>query len=145
MISRSIYYPRVLKQMEDQVFHDKYVSEPIPWITLDKGPWLKPTVAKTQAKLNAEILAIKSISTERSQIKVKVTNIGKVPAFMTNIDISGIKRAFYATDNYFWVAPGESREITIEVLWREPTSGKNIVFEIGAWNVKKQMIKLTKL
>jgi beta-mannosidase len=68
-----------------------------------------------------------------------------VPAFMTNIDISGIKRAFYATDNYFWVAPGESREITIEVLWREPSSGKSIVLEIGAWNVKKQMIKLTKL
>ena len=145
LVSRSIYYPRVLKQMENQVFHDKYVSEPIPWITLDKGPWLKPIVAKTQAKLNAEILAIKSFSTERSQIKVKVTNIGKVPAFMTNIDISGIKRAFYATDNYFWVAPGESREITIEVLWREPSSGKNIVLEIGAWNVKKQMIKLTKL
>jgi len=142
LISRSLYYPRVLKQMEDQVFHDKYVNEPIPWITLNKGPWLKPTVAKTQAKLSAEILANKSISTERSQVKIKITNTGKVPAFMTNIDIAGVKRAFYATDNYFWLAPGESREIEVNVLWREERVGKNIVLNVGAWNSKMQSIKL---
>lgn len=144
LISRSIYFPRVLNRMDDSNFYAKYIDEPIPWVTLDKGPWLKPTAAKTQTKLKAEILAIKSISTERGQIKVKVTNIGKVPAFMTNIDITGIKRAFYATDNYFWLAPSESREITMEVLWREPSLSKNIVLEMGAWNVKKLMIKLTK-
>lgn len=80
LVSRSLYYPRVLKQMEDQAFHDKYVNGPIPWITLDKGPWLKPTVTKTQTRLKAEILESKSVSTERSQVKVKVTNTGKVPA-----------------------------------------------------------------
>jgi beta-mannosidase len=128
--------------MENRAFHDKYVTEPIPWITLDKGPWLKPTVAKTQTKLKTEILANNSVSTERGQIKVKVTNTGKVPAFMTNINITGIKRAFYATDNYFWLAPGENREITMEILWREPSSNKNVVLEVGAWNSKKQQLKL---
>jgi beta-mannosidase len=142
LVSRSFYYPRVLKQMENRAFHDKYVTEPIPWITLDKGPWLKPTVAKTQTKLKTEILANNSVSTERGQIKVKVTNTGKVPAFMTNINITGIKRAFYATDNYFWLAPGENREITMEILWREPSSNKNVVLEVGAWNSKKQQLKL---
>jgi beta-mannosidase len=142
LISRSFYYPRVLKQMDDQVFHEKYVNEPIPWITLDKGPWLKPTVAKTQTKLNAEILAIKSISAERSQVKVKIVNTGKVPAFMTNVDIAGIKRAIYATDNYFWLAPGEIREMEMEILWREERVGKNIVLNVGAWNSKTQSIKL---
>ena len=142
LISRSFYYPRVLKQMDDQVFHEKYVNEPIPWITLDKGPWLKPTVVKTQTKLNAEILAIKSISAERSQVKVKIVNTGKVPAFMTNVDIAGIKRAIYATDNYFWLAPGEIREMEMEILWREERVGKNIVLNVGAWNSKTQSIKL---
>lgn len=142
LVSRSLYYPRVLKQMEDQVFHDKYVNEPIPWITLDKGPWLKPTVAKTLAKLSAEILANKSISTERSQVRIKITNTGKVPAFMTNIDIAGVKRAFYATDNYFWLAPGESREIEVNVQFREAQTGTKVFLNVGAWNAKIQQIKL---
>ena len=142
LISRSLYYPRVLKQMEDQVFHDKYVTEPIPWITLDKGPWLKPAVAKTQAKLSAEILENKSISTDRSQIKIKITNTGKVPAFMTNIDIVGVKRTFYATDNYFWLAPGESREIKVNVHFRMAQTGTKVLLNVGAWNSKAQQIKL---
>lgn len=33
--------------------------------------------------------------------------------------IEGVKRGFYATDNYTWPAPGETRELTLEVLWRE--------------------------
>jgi beta-mannosidase len=142
LVSRSVYYPRVLKIMEDQVFHYKYVNEPIPWITLDKGPWLKPIVEKTQAKVKAEVIANKSISVEKSQLKVKVTNTSKVPAFMTKLDITGIKRAFFATDNYFWLAPGEEKEIALEVMWREPSSDKKIVLEVGAWNIKKQYKKL---
>lgn len=142
LVSRSFYYPRVLKQMEDQAFHDKYVNEPVPWITLDKGPWLKPTVAKTQVKLKTKLLINQPVSIEKSRIKVKVTNTGKVPAFMAKIDIAGIKRAFYATDNYFWLAPGEDREITVEVQWREAIAGKKIVLSVEAWNAKKQFTKL---
>ena len=142
LISRSFYYPRVLIQMENKAFHDKYVNEPVPWVTLDKGPWLKPTVARTQTKLKAELVSEKFISTDRSQLRVKVTNAGNVPAFMTKIDITGIKRAFYATDNYYWLAPGENREITIEVLWRESRANKNIVLTADSWNAKKQILKL---
>lgn len=142
MISRSVYYPRVLEEMKNREFYEKYVTEPIPWITLDKGPWLKPTVAETQTKIKAELISLKSISPGRSQLRVKITNTGKVPAFMTKLDITGIKRAFYATDNYFWLAPGESREVEAEVLWREADAGKNIVLTVSAWNAKTQVEKL---
>jgi beta-mannosidase len=71
-----------------------------------------------------------------------VKNIGKVPSFMTKLDITGVKRAFTATDNYYWLSPGESREITIEVLWRESVIGKKIVLSCEAWNGKKQEIRL---
>jgi beta-mannosidase len=142
MISRSVYHPRVLEQMKNQEFYEKYVNEPVPWITLDKGPWLKPTVAETQTKIKAELISLKSISPDCSQLRVKITNTGKVPAFMTKLDITGIKRAFYATDNYFWLAPGESREVEVEVLWREPEGSKNIVLTVNAWNAKTQVEKL---
>ncbi len=141
-ISRSLYYPRVLKQMDDNTLHDKYVNEPIPWITLNNGPWLKPTVAKSQTKLKAELVSNQSISAGKSKLNVKVSNQENIPAFMTKLDIAGAKRAFCATDNYFWLAPGESREIEIDVLWREPSAKSNIVITAEAWNAKKQTIKL---
>jgi beta-mannosidase len=142
MISRSVYYPRVLEQMNEAEFYEKYVNEPVPWITLDKGPWLKPTVAETQTKLTSELISLKSLSPDRSQMRVKVTNTGKVPAFMTKLDITGIKRAFYASDNYFWLAEGESREIEAEILWREPEASKKIALTASAWNAKTQVEKL---
>lgn len=142
LVSRSVYYPRVLKQMEDQQFHDKYVNEPVPWPTLDKGPWLKPTVAETNTKLESKIVDEKMISSDEAQVEMKVTNTGRIPAFMVKLDIVGIKRAFFATDNYFWLAPGESKNITVNILWRESTENKKITLNTEAWNSKKQMIKL---
>ncbi len=142
LVSRSVYYPRVLTLMADPAFYSRYTSGPIPWITLDKGPWLKPTVAKKQTKIQAEIIDIQNISEDRSRVKIKISNIGKVPAFMVNLNVDGIKRAFFATDNYFWLASNESREIEMNLLWRDERAGKNIVLNIGAWNSKMESIKL---
>jgi beta-mannosidase len=142
LVSRSVYYPRVLTLMDDPAFYARYTSGPVPWITLDKGPWLKPTVAQKQTKIQAEIIDIQNISEDRSRLKIEVSNIGKAPAFMVNLNIDGIKRAFFATDNYFWLAPGESREIEMNLLWRDERAGKNIVLNIGAWNSKMESIKL---
>ncbi|MEN6454130.1 MAG: sugar-binding domain-containing protein [Prolixibacteraceae bacterium] len=142
LISRSFYCLRVLVQMEDQAFHEKYVREPIPWITLGQGPWLKPIVSKASTELKAELVGNKVVSNLRSQLKLKLTNTGTKPAFMTKIDVRGVKRIFYANDNYFWLAPGEHREIKIEVQRREAIDGKSTTLEISAWNAEKQSVKL---
>jgi beta-mannosidase len=142
MISRSYYYPRVLSKMDETAFYDKYTTEPINWITLEKGPFLKPTVQKTTANLTLQIIKSETVDKEHSKVKVLIKNIGKVPAFMTKIDITGTKRAFTASDNYDWLAPGESREITIDVLWREPQNKQNATIEISAWNAQKADGKL---
>jgi beta-mannosidase len=142
MISRSYYYPRVLSKMDETAFYDKYTTEPINWITLEKGPFLKPTVQKTTTNLTLQIIKSETVDKEHSKVKVLIKNIGKVPAFMTKIDITGTKRAFTASDNYDWLAPGESREITIDVLWREPENKQNATIEISAWNAQKTDGKL---
>lgn len=132
LISRSYYYPRCLVKMEDKSFHDQYVNEPIPWITLDKGPWLKPAVGKTSTSLSFEVMTNKRVSEEESEIKLKIKNTGEIPAFMTKVDVSGVKRAFYASDNYLWLQPGETKEIIMNILWREKKD--NAVLTVDAWN-----------
>jgi beta-mannosidase len=136
MLSRSFYYPRVLKKMDDQVFYNKYISEPTPWVTLEKGPWLKPVIGTTSTRLMLDITSIQQLHENRSRLKVKITNSGKIPAFMTKVDISGIKRATFMSDNYMWLSPGEIKEVTIDVLWRESSAIDKVLISVRAWNSK---------
>lgn len=141
LISRSFYFPRVLSKMDEPDFYNKYVNEPINWVTLDKGPWLKPTLGKTSTSLQVSVLSNSPLSTERSKFKVLIKNTGSIPAIMTKIDITGCKRAFTADDNYTWLAPGETREIDLDVLWREPERKQNASIEVSAWNAPTISLK----
>ena len=145
MLSRSFYYPRVLKKMDDPVFYNKYISEPTPWVTLEKGPWLKSVIGKASTRLMLDMISIQRLHENRSRLKVKITNSGKIPAFMTKVDIMGIKRATFMSDNYMWLSPGENKEVTIDVLWRESSAIDKVIISVGAWNAKviskNQLIK----
>jgi beta-mannosidase len=143
-LSKSVYYPRVLSLMDDPVFFIKYIEEPIPWIILDEGPWLKPGIQKNRTSLRVKLISNSSLSNERSCLKINVENTGNLPSFMTKADILGIDRAFFASDNYFWLAPGETRDIEIQVLWREETKNKKITLLASAWNAENQIININK-
>ena len=92
--------------------------------------------------MTLKIIRTDIVDKEHSKIRILVNNAGKIPAFMTKVDITGAKRAFTASDNYDWLGVGESREITIDVLWREPETKRNAVIEISAWNAQKAEVKL---
>lgn len=140
IVSRSVYSPRVLTLLEDEAFYAKYVSEPVAWVTLDKGPWLKPSVAKSSTSLEVKMQSNQPTKTDQSFITVIVKNTGKLPAFMTRIDIVGTKRVFFASDNYFWLSPGEAREISIHVQWREPANRKLAKLSVSSWNAKSKAV-----
>ena len=132
LISRSYYYPRVLTKMQDTAFYNKYISQPIAWITLEKGPWLKPVVQQSATSLSINVAANKKLTDTESELTIVVKNTGKLPAFMTKLDVAGVKRAFYATDNYLWLQPGESKQVIMNVLWRE--TNRNATAVVSAWN-----------
>jgi beta-mannosidase len=144
LISSSWYFPRSLSKMEDKEFREKYISEPVAWVTLEKGPWLKPSIAQSKTSCQVEVISQQETSKDRSKIKVSIKNTGKIPAFMGKVDIVGTKRAFFATDNYFWLPPNESKEIEMEVLWREPQNKAKAEIVFSAWNVKMIKAKIKK-
>jgi beta-mannosidase len=128
--------------MDDTAFYYKYLSEPIPWITLDKGPWLKPTVANSKTSLDIKVIGNSPLKDGNSEIQLLLKNTGKIPSFMTTIDISGAKRIFYASDNYFWLAPGEEKIISMTLSFRENSINKKIAIMTGAWNAKVSKVQL---
>lgn len=142
VISRSAYWPRCLSALENAATKEKLRNEPknydqlgAAWIPLNEGPWLKPTAAKVSTVLSMQVVSHQKPEKDRSRIKLAVRNTGAVPAFMAQVNIPEGKRAFYATDNFFWLAPGESRELVVEVQWKEEARPSEITLE--AWNAKK--------
>lgn len=134
LLSRSVYWPRCLARMEEPAFRDRYRATAQPSLTLEQGPWLKPQTAAQQSSLAAELVEQTKVEAQRSRLRVRVKNTGGKPAFLTRLDIEGARRAFYASDNFFWLAPGEERELGVEVLWLDAGPGARASLTVSAWN-----------
>ena len=143
LVSRSVYWPCCLSRMGNEAFRNKYRATPQPSLAFDSGPWLKPQTAPQTTTLAASLLEQKQLDAHRGQLRVRVRNTGARPAFNTRLDIEGAKRAFYATDNFFWLAPGEERELQAEVLWREPGQRAQTALTVSAWNAQPQRLPVT--
>lgn len=76
-----------------------------------------------------------------SNVKIKVEDTGKHPAFMTQLNVKGGKRLFKVSDNFFWMEPGEQKTIILEINWREMAPKKAFV-TVGSWNSKTVKHKL---
>jgi beta-mannosidase len=142
LVSRAVYWPRSLTQMSDASFREQYRATPQPSLTLDRGPWLKRRVAAVPTTLSLKVEAQEKAGSDRSRLKVRVRNAGGAPAFMTRLNVEGVRRAFHATDNFFWLAPGEERLIEIEVLWREAARAAQAVLTAESWNAPAQKVAL---
>ncbi len=132
LVSRSVYHPRVLNMLRDTAVLASFRDAPKEWPSLDKGPWLKPVVAASPTSLTLEFIRTQPVSNGRTEIQVRVRNTGKQPAFPVKVDIAGAKRSFFASDNFFWLAPGEWKVVTAEVLWRDGAAAASVT--TSAWN-----------
>jgi beta-mannosidase len=124
--------------MSDPDFRAKYRSGPHPSLVFERGPWLKREIAASPATttLKLQVVAVRDEGQNRSQIRVRVRNTGSHPAFLTKIDVQGTKRAFFGTDNWFWLSAGEERSLDFEVLWRDPATRHQALLTVSAWNAE---------
>lgn len=142
IISQTNYWPRTIKQMENNEFYQKYINEPMVWPTLESGPWLKPTVAKSKTSIKVSNVKLESYKDQQGVLSFTVENTGNKPSFMTQIEIEGVKRLFFATDNFFWLEPGESKEIKMELKLREEKRSSSFNLVVSSWNAKKATTKV---
>ena len=144
LISRSVYWPRCVKAMADDTFRTKYRASHQPPLTFENGPWLMKEVQANPTTLELRVASVRDESENESVIQARVRNVGAQPAFYTEVNIDGTRRTFYATDNDFWLAPGEERLLDIHVWWRDPGTRSKAVLTLGAWNAAPQQVKLEK-
>jgi hypothetical protein len=82
------------------------------------------------------VVSQSDVGENRSRAEVRVRNTGSRPAFFTDINIGGTKRAFYDTDNFFWLPAGEECRLQFEVLWRDPGRRDRAYVTVKAWNAQ---------
>ena len=138
MVSRADYWPRTIKNMEDSEFYGKYSTEPVNWPALEAGPWIKPTVAKTKTSLVISDVKYISSGNNMGSLTFTIKNTGKAPSFMTHMEMEGVKRLFFATDNFFWLPAGESKDIKMEIKIRDEQPANNFQLTVKSWNANKQ-------
>ncbi len=143
LISRSVYWPRCLRVMKDLEFRRKYRGSPQPSLMFEHGPWLRPQVATTQTTLELALVSHHKLEQNRSRLKIQVKNTGSTPAFFTQIDVTDTKRAFYGSDNFFWLPPGEVRSLEFSVLWRDPSTRERALVTIQAWNAETKRVAIS--
>lgn len=134
LVSRSVYWPRCLARMSDPAFREKYRSSPQPAITLDKGPWLKPQTAAQPTTLEL------SARPDGNRLIAKIRNSGTQPAFMTRVGLEGTQAPFYLSDNFFWLPPGEERELSITLSGPGTAS---LAVTASAWNAEAKRCPAT--
>jgi beta-mannosidase len=142
LLSRSVYWPRCLKLMNDPDFRAKYRGSPQPSLKLEHGPWLRPQVAAVRTTLDLAVVSRKDASDSESTVRVRVRNTGASPAFDAHVDIAGTKRTFYGTDNDLWLMPGEERALDYKVLWRDPATRSGASVTAGAWNAETRQVRM---
>ena len=142
LLSRSVYWPRCLKLMNDPDFRAKYRGSPQPSLKFEHGPWLRPQVAAVRTSLDLAVISRKDVAKSESTVRVRVRNSGAHPAFDAHVDIAGTKRAFYGTDNDLWLMPGEERTLDYKILWRDPATRASASVNVAAWNAETQQVPM---
>jgi beta-mannosidase len=142
LISRSVYWPRCLKRMESAEFRGEYRKASQPSLVLHQGPWLRPQVQATRTTLEASVVEYQDLGDNQDRLRVRVQNTGATPAFLTQINITGTRRAFYGSDNFFWLDPGETRFLDFRVLWRDPVTRGRARLVASAWNAAAKEVSV---
>jgi beta-mannosidase len=142
-ISRRAYWLRILNSLKDPEALGKWQSKASAEIMSTNGPWLKPQIEGLGTNLSARIVR-SDVEGPELHLSVLVRNSGNKPAYPVKLAVEPSTYSALWTDNYFWLAPGEST--TIEGTVRLDMSGldpitnprvaapSDLKLSVSAWN-----------
>lgn len=132
-LARNVYTFRCPPQLEDAAFRAQYRAKASQGLLLDKGPWLRPQVAKTPTRLSCRLVSAERENAGQARLVAEVKNEGLVPAVKTSVEVPGSAR-FVADDNFFWLEPGESRAVKVRAQAKSGADVSALRVTASAWN-----------
>jgi hypothetical protein len=142
-LSRRAYWLRVLNFLADPAARRKWqaaaVAEPLSTI----GPWLKPQIQSVPTTVSGQVVDSK-VADHELRLTVRAKNTGANPAYPVQLAVAPDTYSVLWSDNYFWLAPGES--VTVEGTVRLDMTGldpitnprlataSDLTLSVSAWN-----------
>lgn len=131
--ARNIYTLRCPPQLEDAAFRTAYRANPKQGLVLDKGPWLRPQVEKSPARLTCRVVSAGRGENGWIDVAAEVKNEGTAPAVKTVVEALG-KVQWVADDAYFWLERGETRPVRMRIRVPDGVSVSEVKVAARAWN-----------
>lgn len=145
LISRRVYWLRILKMLADPEARKRWQAAPVPEPLTQTGPWLKPQVEARPTSLGVTA-KIEGHSRKEAELSVTVENTGKVPAYPVRIELHPDVYSVLWTDNYFWLAPGETAAlrgtVRLDMSGLDPitkpliASRSDLLIRVSSWNAQ---------
>jgi beta-mannosidase len=133
LLARNVYTFRCPPQLEEAAFREAYRRGSKQGLQLSEGPWLRPQLLKFPTELDAKVVSAEKESDTRGRLVVEIENTGDRPAVMTNVHVAGCLR-YVADDAFFWLEPGERREVKLRLRLLPRESPTEIWVSARAWN-----------
>ena len=144
-LSRRAYWLRVVQSLADAEARKRWQAGAVREPLATQGPWLKPQLEGVPTTLSAEVTSREASATE-ARLTLVVKNAGKAPAYPVRIALLPDTCSTVWSDNYFWLAPGESTTVTglvrLDMRGLDPLSlalvarASDLKVEVSAWNAK---------
>ena len=135
LVSRSVYWPRTIPQMETPEFYGRYTTSPVNWPAAAEGfaPLTEAMKKAPKPAVKLEILGEKTTrdgSYRLTEYVVRIQNTA-APSIITWFDLEPEECKFVAEDDFFFLDAGETRELKLRVRedWTDAPSEKK-------WSVK---------
>jgi len=145
-LSRQAYPLKIWGELADPVKRAEWKARPAETKLTKTGPWLKPQMEKCPTTIVAKLLRV-SQSGKEAQVRLVVSNTGSKPAYPVRLSLSPDECTVLWTDNYFWLKPGESKEISgvarLDMTGIDnvgtPINAKlsDVTVSVSAWNTPK--------
>lgn len=140
LVSRSCYFPRTMKIMQESDFYENYIAQPTPWPAREEGDRIFDVFAKSpKTTLNIATRLIRETSDglyRISELETTVQNTGKFPSVMTVLDVSNETAVFVADDNFFSLLPGEKRTLRVRCREKSDLPKSEIQLRAASWNAE---------
>ncbi len=144
-LSRRAYCFRVLRSLADPAARAQWQSKPEFEPLSKTGPWLKPQIQAMGTSLTARIVS-SPVTDKEMDVTVEVTNTGTAPAYPVRLDITPNVYSVLWSDNYFWLAPGETVMLTgkvrLDMAGLDPVTNppvakvEDLRINVSAWNTE---------
>lgn len=135
----SSFYPLVCSEMmADNEKLKEYRKAPMENIYFENGPVMKNEIAKTQSKIDVNILDCQN-NGDRTHIKIGLKALA--PTFPVMLKIEQDKTLSYESDNYFFMDSNQEKVVDMEIR-NKGDFERDIELTVSSWNTQNVKLKI---